>query len=370
MLRAAALATALAAAPSAAYLRTSWRDLAANPSYSFADYVSEYGKQYGAAEYQLRERIFARALAEIRRHNADESQPYRMGLNAFTDVAPEEMQPMKGLHRGMRFASPPPAGGVQGADLASLPKEVDWRKKQPAVVTPPKNQGGCGSCWAFASTETVESAVAIATGKLFTLAPQELVSCAPNPQDCGGTGGCQGATEPVAFQYVAKVGMTTEANYGYKGVTGSCDQSKVKKAVVGITNYTRLPTNDYAALMHAVATVGPIAISLDASWGAYEEGVFTGSCGTTIDHAVQLVGYGTDQKSGLDYWLVRNSWGGSWGESGYIRMRRFGAGKEPCGTDRSPGSGNGCKGGPKTIQVCGQCGMLSDSSYPTGAFVH
>mgnify|MGYP006192210421 CR=1 FL=1 len=97
----------------------------------------------------------------------------------------------------------------------------------------------------------------------------------------------------------------------------------------------------------------------------YEGGVYDGSCGTTIDHAVQLVGYGTD--AGTDYWLVRNSWGESWGESGYIRIKRFGQGKEPCGTDESPASGSGCKGGPPTIQVCGLCGILVDSSYATGA---
>jgi len=137
-----------------------------------------------------------------------------------------------------------------------------------------------------------------------------------------------------------------------------------------------LPTNDYASLMTAVSTVGPVAISVDASWGGYEEGVFTCDdyettlCGTTIDHAVQLVGYGTDATAG-DYWLVRNSWGTSWGEDGYIKVARYGASKdgEPCGTDTSPGDGYGCKGGPATLPVCGVSGILSASSYPTGAYV-
>ena len=100
----------------------------------------------------------------------------------------------------------------------------------------------------------------------------------------------------------------------------------------------------------------------------YEEGVYDGKCGTDIDHAVQLVGYGTD--GGKDYWLVRNSWGDDWGEDGYIRIRRFGDGKEPCGTDRRPQDGTGCSGGPKTVEVCGSCGILSDSAYPTGAFLY
>ena len=112
-----------------------------------------------------------------------------------------------------------------------------------------------------------------------------------------------------------------------------------------------------------------IAISVDASWGAYESGIYeppAGGIKTTIDHAVQVVGYGTE--AGKDYWIVRNSWGEGWGEKGYIRLRRFGEGNEPCGTDEQPSSGFGCKGGPSAIQVCGTSGMLSGSSYPTGAY--
>lgn len=359
---------AVAALVPTAFAKTTWQDLQANPQYNFADYVAEYAKAYDASEYAAHEATFNAALANIRAHNADPKSSWKMGINHLTDASEMELQAMKGKHRGMRFASPPPLrlGSAGPVDVSTLPASVDWRNK--GVVSPVKNQGGCGSCWAFASTETVESAVAIATGKAPPiLSPQELVSCAPNPDDCGGTGGCQGSTEPLAFQYVQQVGMTTEAIYPYEGSTGTCDSSKVSQAAVHIGNYTRLPTNDYGALMQAVATVGPVAISLDASWGGYESGVYTGSCGTTIDHAVQLVGYGTDSASGHDYWLVRNSWGSSWGEAGYIRMQRFGEGKEPCGTDTDPSSGNGCKGGPATIQVCGQCGMMSDSSYVTGA---
>ena len=134
----------------------------------------------------------------------------------------------------------------------------------------------------------------------------------------------------------------------------------------------RLPKNNYTALMNAVASKGPIAISVAAEpWQLYESGVYDGNCGADIDHAVQLVGYGNQPKKlfkkEADYWLVRNSWGGSWGEGGYIRIERFGANsKPPCLTDTKPGDGTACKGGPATIQVCGLCGILSDSSYPTG----
>ena len=122
---------------------------------------------------------------------------------------------------------------------------------------------------------------------------------------------------------------------------------------------------DVVVPANAVATVGPVAISVDAGWMMYEEGVYSSACGSTIDHAVGLVGYGSD--NGEDYWLVRNSWGSGWGEKGYIRIKRFGEGKEPCKTDTKPGEGTGCKGGPSTMQVCGLCGIMSDSSYVTGA---
>jgi cathepsin L len=228
---------------------------------------------------------------------------------------------------------------------------------------------------AFSAAETVESAYGMATlardGKAASipiLAPQQLVDCAPNPKHCGGTGGCEGSTQPLAFDYLVMAkGHDSEADYPYKGRDGTCEDSK-HAPKIGITGKVELPTNNYTSLMHALVTAGPIAISVDASWGAYEGGVFSdpkAGIHTNIDHAVQLVGYGS--MSGKDYWLVRNSWGASWGEQGYIKIERFGEGKEPCGTDTRPGDGFGCEGGPSTIQVCGTSGILSGSSYPTGA---
>jgi len=247
--------------------------------------------------------------------------------------------------------------------LATLPDSVDWRDK--GVVTAVKNQGGCGSCWAFSSSETMESHLAIATGKLMTLSEQQLVSCAPNPEQCGGTGGCQGSTQPLAFQYIGSAGITSEEDYPYRGSTGTCDTSKIKP-IANVTGQVDLPTNNYTALMEAIATVGPVAISVDAGtlgWQLYGGGVMKGKCGSDIDHAVQLVGYGTE--NGDDYYLVRNSWGSGWGEQGYIKLFRE---TEPsCQTDSSPQDGFGCKGGPSEITVCGICGILSASSYPVGA---
>ena len=187
-----------------------------------------------------------------------------------------------------------------------------------------------------------------------------------NPLQCGGTGGCSGATQEIAFNYTRNSGMALESSYPYKGITGKCDPTLIKP-VATIKGYVFLPANNYTALMNSLVTVGPIAVSGAAmAWQSYESGVFKGPNSADVDHAIQMVGYGTDAADG-DYYIVRNSWSTGWGEEGYIRIARYGEGKEPCLSDTSPGDGDGCKGGPTIITVCGMTGILSDSSYPIGA---
>merc|ERR1719473_1060987 len=260
------------------------------------------------------------------------------------------------------FGGEPQAHKLTGR---AIPDRKDWREEE--GVTDAKDQGGCGSCWAFSAAETFESQLAIATGKPATkLSAQQIVSCSPNPQHCGGTGGCDGSTQPLAFDYLQTAGLTTEADYPYTQRTGTCETSKIKP-VGWNTGYTILQRNNYTELLTAVATKGPIAVSIAASGFAFQfySGGVLGKCNDYVmDHAVQLVGYGTD--AGSDYWLVRNSWGGSWGEKGYIRLARYGDGKEPCGTDKKPQDGDACEGDTDPRTYCGECGVLSSSSYPTG----
>ena len=139
-------------------------------------------------------------------------------------------------------------------------------------------------------------------------------------------------------------------------------------AAANVTGRVSLPTNSYTDMLHAVATVGPLTVTVDAgAWHDYEEGVFTGGNMTnpTLNHLVQLIGFGTDDSLG-DYWTIRNSWTPLWGESGFIRLKRYGAkGDVPCGTDLNPLDGDGCQGGPPTVKVCGQSGVLYDGAYPT-----
>jgi len=253
--------------------------------------------------------------------------------------------------------------------VEALPSSVDWRTHSPSIITPPKDQGQCGSCWAHGAAESIESFVALAGGPLINLSRQNLVDCVNNTNDCGGIGGCQGATAELAFDYTSTSGIATEAAYPYTAVTGTCNTGVQKSAHV--TSFELLPRNNYTAMVLAVATVGPLAINADASdWFDYSSGIFTGCQFDNIDinHVIQLVGYGTDAAAGGDYWLVRNSWSSQWGENGYIRIQRHSdGGQQWCGPDTKPQDGVGCNGGPSTVTVCGSCGLWYDTSYPTGA---
>jgi cathepsin L len=340
-------------------------------SYSYDAYLKDFHKN-GSAEGRA---LFETRLTAILAHNADPLKTYTRSVNAFTDEAK--------LPLGRSPTLPRPAAPVADprvlarlADPSELPGRVDWRDV--GVVSEVKNQGHCGSCWAFATTATVESHVALATGELYSLSPQQLVACSDNSGHCGGQGGCRGSVPQLAMDTIIEMGGWAEEwsnpYVSYMGLTdGACKglvaSSNPGKA--GITGYETLPANNASAVMAALAAVGPLAINVDASsWGSYEAGIFGGCSYTDMDinHVVVLVGYGTDEDSGLDYWLVRNSWSASWGEAGYIRLMRDPVEATPCGVDPTPLDGTGCEGGPEAQYPCGQCGAVFDVSYPTGAF--
>uniref|UniRef100_A0A7S2IQV0 Peptidase C1A papain C-terminal domain-containing protein n=1 Tax=Haptolina brevifila TaxID=156173 RepID=A0A7S2IQV0_9EUKA len=336
-------------------------------TYTFEAYVSEFGKSYATVEeHASRAAIFADNVAQILEHNSQRDKTWFMTINHFADMTNAEFKKARtGRAKTTKTFTAAPHFHTP---LESLPDTLDWRTKE-GVVTKAKDQGGCGSCWAFSATETLESAAALASGEAAPiLSPQQIVSCSPNPQHCGGTGGCDGSTQELAFQYTETAGIVAESDYPYEGITGTCKQSKIGSPVVKNNGFVKLPGNNYTALMNAVATVGPIAISVAAgsmSWQFYGGGVYSGNrCGWDEDHAVGLVGYG--KKGTKDYWIVRNSWGVSWGDEGFMYLERFGEGKEPCGMDDTPLDGGACAGDTKPEKLCGACGILSDSSYPTG----
>jgi len=344
------------------------RDLS---GYTYARYLAEFGKQFASASEAMltdssREAIFNQNMAMIQQQNADEAKTWFAAPNEFTDWTNEEFAAHRTGH------SPHPQVNLaakMNVALGDLPDRVDHRETE-GRVTPAKDQGSCGSCWAFSAIETLESHLSIATGEPApVLSPQQIVSCAPNPRHCGGTGGCKGSTQILAFNYTKGVGITTEASYPYKGNTGTCDESKISSVAIN-DGFEQLESNDYTALMTAVATKGPISISVAAGgvgWQLYGGGVYSNvgllGCKFNVDHAVQLVGYGEDDDK--KYWLVRNSWGGNWGESGYMRIQRFGEGEEPCGVDKKPADGMACEGETDKPTYCGLCAIMSSSSYPT-----
>jgi len=241
-----------------------------------------------------------------------------------------------------------------------FPTAIDWAEM--GATTAVKNQGHCGSCWAFAGTEALESDVFLETGQLLTLAPQAYVDCVENPQHCGGTGGCSGATCDLLFEHAVVSGACFETDYPYTANETTC-KNFTQRAT--IKSWVDVTSNNETALMEAVL-MQPITISVAASdWSTYFGGVFGYSeCGFDINHAVLLVGFGTDPDHG-PYWKAQNSWGPDWGENGFIRLQR----SSDCGIDTKPLDGTACPGGPPQVTVCGTCGMLYDSVYPIGGAV-
>jgi len=340
----------------------------------FLKFKSDFGKNYDSAEEQATKfNIFLGNLKKIQEHNNRPGETWKMAVTEFADLTEEQFRdtvlgqgyirtPMNGQGR---IRNDPP-------QVSDLPDHVDWREA--GVITDPKNQGGCGSCWAFATTEQIESYAAINNVSLTKLSAQEITTCTPNPLHCGGTGGCFGSIPQLGYNYVQLFGLATNDDYPYwsgaTGLTGRCKYDVERRTpVVGISGYDTLPPNDLASAMDHLATIGPLAVAADASrWQLYGSGVFTGcqyDQNINLNHAIQLVGYGTDPEHG-DYWLVRNSWG-NWGEQGYIRLQR--ETEAVCGLDSTPMSGTACVGGPgsESQEVCGMCGVLYDMSYPLGA---
>jgi len=297
-------------------------------------------RYYSGEGYKAALKAFEANVAMIKQHNAAPGMTWTAGLNQFSDMTSEQFA---SFYLGTR---PRPAGVK--APLEYLPKgnadsSVDWRTK--GAVNPIKNQGQCGSCWAFSTVLSFEGQTFIKNGKLENLSEQDIVDCVSGVTINGSAccDGCQGGLMDAAFKYMLakqKGTDSTEESYPYRAVTGSCKFASSQHGST-MNNYTDVKAYDESALEDAVSNVGPISVAVNAQsgWQMYTGGVFNGFLGlgcngdaSKLDHGVGVVGYGTDSSKG-PYWIIRNSWGTMWGEQGYMRLKK---GVNACGVSDTP----------------------------------
>ncbi|XP_050367544.1 zingipain-2-like [Argentina anserina] len=280
-------------------------------------WMASHGRVYkDHVEKEKRFKIFKDNVEFVESFNMGGNKPYSLRINEFADLTNEEFLAFR---NGYKFQSPnlmSSSGTLfKYANVTAVPSSVDWRKQ--GAVTPVKDQGYCGCCWAFSAVAATEGITKLKTGKLVPLSKQQLVDCDTV------SAGCSGGLMTYAFQFIIlNKGLAAEADYPYQGIDGSCRRNNEETPAAKITGYEVVPENE-EALLKAVANQ-PVSVAIDASGGAmqfYSRGVFTGQCGNELDHGVTAVGYGTSD-DGTKFWLVKNSWGRSWGEDGYIRIQR------------------------------------------------
>jgi len=288
-------------------------------------FLAKYEKLYTSPEHEIRKSIFVDNLKYIERHNAGHAlglHTFRLGINQFADLTNEEFR--AGLAKGYRTIPAKTQTLVNTA--VGEPDSIDWRSK--GAVTGVKNQGHCGSCWSFSATGVMEGAYFRSSGKLMSFSEQDLM-------DCGwGTAGvaCSGGNPQAALDFVIKRGgACLETEYPYEGVQGICryDNNPLwnpKQHILPVANVGKVTKGDEGGLKSAVAQYGPVSVGIDAghhSFQLYQDGVYRDpECSDIyLNHAVLAVGYGsTDDQDA--YWIVKNSWGATWGENGYVKMAR------------------------------------------------
>jgi len=300
-------------------------------------YKSAHGKTYQSQQEEtLRRMIWEGHVELVAKHNREFDfgmHTYTLGINEYADMSNEEFvammngyQMQEKKNNTVQFLAP---------SNYETPDSVDWRTK--GYVTDIKNQEQCGSCWAFSTTGSLEGQHFKSTGKLVSLSEQNLVDCSK----AEGNKGCQGGLMDNGFTYIKKNGgIDTEESYPYTGKNGRCHY-KTSDSGATDTGFVDITEGSESDLQQAVATVGPISVAIDASHSSfqlYRSGVYNERrCSSrALDHGVLAVGYGTDGSK--DYWIVKNSWGKSWGQEGYVWMSR---------------------------NKKNQCGIATQASYPT-----
>jgi len=325
---------------------------ALNHAEAFQSWKKEFGKTYADLEEESHAFItFLDNWKMINDHNIRGEEKFTLRMNQFSDLSGDEFKMYIHGHTGSCMKKRTVKQRIEMEPVApsrtdvSVPDAIDWTDNNGNYVSPVKNQGQCGSCWAFSTTGSIESRTAIAnkqTGSdIVTLSEQQLVDCSGSY----GNMGCNGGLMDDAFKYVeATGGLCSEAEYPYTAKDGTCKAASCGTLYDPISSYSDVKADSVADLEAAVAE-GPVSIAIEADQTAfqfYSGGVLTGTCGTRLDHGVLVVGYGTDSASGDKFWKVKNSWGESWGMDGYILI---------------------CKECDKNGRA-GECGILMEPSYP------
>jgi len=351
----------------------------------FDSFIQAHGRTYqqGSEEYQERRALYETRIAAAEKQNSDPDRMWVAGVNKLWDWKEEELATL----RGWDGSSQPESRGssrsikAHGSFLQQkedLPVSQMWMDL--TTTKHVKNQGDCGSCWAIAAATVLEAHYEIHAKSFRSFSAQQIVACTPNPKQCGGDGGCKGATAELAMEWVLKHGCPEETQVPYEGHDSQCSNAApalmmsqmmndedsspaIGGGAFGMTGWETLPKNQYEPLARALVERGPVAVSVAAdTWFSYESAIFNGCPkDAIINHAVTAVGFGVDNT--IKYWEIQNSWGEDWGEAGHIRIQRHDTEKY-CGTNSKPELGVACKGESAPVPVCGMCGILFDSVVP------
>jgi len=295
----------------------------------YGSWKKNHNITYGGPEDSVRFKTFTGTYMTVNQVN-HRNLTYKLGLNAFSAMTNEEFSSIKLGFTAKTLRLMGSTKNFAKLPTAKLRETVDWSTK--GAVQRVKNQGSCGSCWAFSAVGALEGLSAIKGGKLQDFSEQELIDCSRSY----GNMGCNGGLMTSAFKYVKDKGLSVQSAYPYKGVDAQCKAPAGSK--YKISGFANVPANSAAQLKAALARQ-PVSVAVQADQAAfrnYRSGVVTSGCGSALNHGVLAVGYET---SGTPYYKVKNSWGTAWGDQGYIKIG--------------------------ITEGAGVCGIQKDASYPT-----